>query len=175
MGSIAKSKWPCVSILLNDKEIFIDCIREEQTLKFKLITSEKFSITIRYQDKDDFDTVVDENGNIIENQSVEIKKIIINQIDLIKTGLIYKNIGNYKMNLSDYKKLELKKYNQSTDLSTNLLMCENGDWTIILEQPLYTFLSKLWYRSEPAEIVNIPSIKKEIRTITERCLKIQSD
>ena len=172
VGKQAKSSWPSVKISIDQKEIYNGIVIEEQTISAKTNTNEEFSIQIEYYGKKDFDTVSDDNGIIIENQSIEIKKIIVNNVDLIKTKLIYKNIGCYTMLLTPYKEQELKKYNQSTEPSTNLTMYENGIWKINLKQPLYTFLSSLWYTHEDAEIVDIPKIKQEIHDRLNNCLEI---
>jgi hypothetical protein len=139
----ARGVWPCVKVLLNDEEIFNGVVVEEQYIHNTRTVNgiDEFKLSIHYYNKTDNDTVVHQ-GTIIENQSLTIKNILINDINLIQTNIIYA-IGCYTLNLTDNKKAHFLKNGIDIGPSHSLGMYENGHWDIILKTPLVPYFTKI--------------------------------
>jgi hypothetical protein len=173
----ARSVWPLVEISVNHAVIYRDLAVDDTTISKQLDIDDDFVLRISLIDKPDDGTVIDDQGRIIENQEIEIISIVVNNVDLVSTGLIYRGIGSYVMNLTAYKKQQLEKYGQIMDQSNNLTMAENGTWTIRLKQPVFTCLARLWHQSEPVKkmVQDSTQIRKEMAEKILDCLRLQSD
>lgn len=172
-GKAANCAWPAIQIKVGGEEIFSGEVVNDIVVSGTVETEEKFDILIDYQNKKDHDTVVDDNGNILENQLIEIKEISVNGIELVRSGLIYRGIGCYNMTLTPYKKEQLELHNQSTAASCNLVMTENGTWKISLEHPTHTFLTRCWTEPEQEARIGLHSVFDEIYDCVERCLELE--
>jgi hypothetical protein len=136
--------FPTVEIFINKQLEFTSCI-DHKTINL----NKKFDSTVRqvtvdicYLGKTDADTRVDHLGQIIENQSLEITGLTINQVDIISSQSIYK-LGNYTQNLSEEKKAYFLEHKIDIGPSHSLHMFENGVWNINLGFPILPELCKI--------------------------------
>lgn len=150
--------------MLDEHELFNGQIYQSQDINYTgQTTSAQSNVTIKilYYNKLDNDTVVDDNGVIIENQSVSINQFKINNVDIIKTGLIH-TLGNCQMQLSPAKLEYFTNNNISTEPTTNTYMSENSVWTINLELPILSFFTKKFDYQELWEKTNITELTNDI-------------
>ena len=176
-GQSARGIWPTVHITLDDHLVYHDLCVGHTVITDRRECRERFTIEIGLTNKKDHDTVVDAQGNILENQQIMIQSLILNGVDLIATGLVYRNIGGYQLDITPYKRQQLEKYKQNNDQTHNLIMTENGSWKLSLEQPLYTFFAQRWHLQEPIKNIVKDSriIRVEMADKIKHCLRLESD
>jgi hypothetical protein len=102
--------------------------------------------------------VVSTQGEIVENQSLAIKELWVNGVDIIKTGAIHRNIGCYTMSLPEHKKQYFEQMGMIYESTTHTHMFENGVWHIELALPLLSNLTGLHNYTEPWEQVDVQSL-----------------
>jgi hypothetical protein len=127
------------------------------------------TLDIVYYNKTDLDTVVDSQGQITENQNVTVNHVIVNKVDLVRTNLIYRDIGSYTMCLPTHKQQYFIDHGISIAPSHSLSMYENGTWSIKLGVPVLRFLSQIQQYTEIAEQQDTQSILEEIYQKTLVC------
>ena len=165
VGIAVQDRWPCLRVIVDQKIVDDIAVIDTQTLNYSVVVdSAKQSCTldIVYYNKTNQDTVVNNQGQILENQSVTIAQLTVNGVDLVKTRLIYSNIGAYTMNLSQQKQQYFLENNINIEPSHNLSMFENGTWTIKLGLPVLSFLSQKQQQVEIAEQQDIEPILEQI-------------
>ena len=142
-ASPAGGIWPRVKVSVNSQVLFDGTVIEKQTITHsnKHDPGTEVRLSIEYLDKTDQHTLVDDQGQLIENQSVLIESIKLNDVDLVQTNLIY-NFGKYFYNLSETKKQYFKTQRHETEFSHSLHMCENGSWILDLKVPILPELIK---------------------------------
>ena len=97
IGTACQSRFPMVDVLVDDKVIFSGTVENETiTFSTKMTNCTNAKIDIRYKEKLPKDTAVDDQGNITENQAVYLKEIVINNVKLIQSKVIYQ-LGQYEM------------------------------------------------------------------------------
>lgn len=168
-------KYPAVRILLNDKLLFDRVIDQVETVNYYTEFSEgsEINLYIEYYGKGDYDTKVsDDTGEIIENQGIDIESLIINNTDLIKTGMIYK-LGNYHMNLSPGKFKYFKEHGIDTEPCGNLFMRENGYWSIDMKSPVLKFLSDIQFLKERTRVENQEITKNKLLEMYDTVMRIR--
>ena len=75
-------------VLNNDKEIFNIRDNKDETLKLNFSTHWPTTLQFELSNKDlDKDTIVDENGNILYNKYMMLKKFLVNNLPLIEPNL----------------------------------------------------------------------------------------
>jgi hypothetical protein len=174
----ANGRWPSIRLLVNSEQAINKTADSPIiTIDYSAEISNKVCLELEYYGKTADDTVVS-NGNIIENQSIEILGLVINGIDVVKNSLIYK-LGEYTMVLSPEKHKFFTDNGINTGPSHSLMMAENGSWKLTLEVPILAYLIKLsnpyfkherWNHSNLDEIYNVIN---EIREL-EQQLKIKN-
>ena len=125
------------------------------------ITDPSTELVVVMYGKTEQDTIVGTDGNILQNQSLHISKLILNGVDIIKNKFVYK--GSFKMILSA-QKIEFFKNNNIATKTADYNFYENGTWTLPLELPILTGLvravstteayEKIDYYSTMADIIN---------------------
>jgi hypothetical protein len=142
-GIPAQTLYPKVKVTVNNTVIYNAPVIDYVEIPF--CSSEKvdkYQVTIEYHDKTANDTVVDEQGNILENQHVKIKKLVVNGIDIISTQIIY-NLGNYTKNLTNDQQEYYLKHGYEVGPTHSLEMYENGQWTLDFKMPVLSEFIKL--------------------------------
>ena len=163
-GEPVQQRWPNASVCVDDTEIF------NSTVDYNIVEFSKKApdaqshcdIKIRYYNKGADDTVVDNQGNIIENQMLTIKEIWVNGVDIINTGIIHQDIGGYSMELPQHKLEHFKSLGINLDVTTSLDMYENGIWNLRFKLPILSFLTNKQARLEPWEQVSINELVDDI-------------
>lgn len=141
----AQGRWPTVKIWLDGKVLLSSTVEEQleytysETLDMNL--SEKI-LEIEYVGKTDKDTVTNDTGSIVENQSLTVKQVIVNGIDIIANETIYR-FGNYTMDLPPEKRAYYIEHGYSVEPTHSLDMFENGHWRMHFPIPITTNIVKL--------------------------------
>lgn len=142
-SSSARQRWPWVRVLINDQLMADQPIIPQDAINIDTkIFSSQAHLKIEYYGKNDEDTVTGANGNIIENQSLEIKKILVNGVDIVADNL-YTRLGSYNMFLDDQKRKYYQAHGYSIGPSHSLHMFENGYWQLDFDMPILQNLVKL--------------------------------
>ena len=152
-GTAANSKHPMARVSVNDVVINDGPVEGQKTINFSTrfaADTETVTVKIEHYDKDDLVTARDSQGNILENQSVTLTSILVNGVDIIKTGIIY-NLGHYYQNLSEDKKEYFLANNIDIGPTHSLSMHENGHWLLEFKLPAMTNLIKFVSRYEEHE------------------------
>jgi hypothetical protein len=152
VASSARGHWPTVKVWVDGKLTAsgvvdnngFECVYEEQ-LDMTLATK---VLEIEYTGKTNGDTVVDDHGNILENQSLSIKSLIVNRVDIVNNDII-QQLGNYTMALDPEKLKYYQENNLSTEPTDSLDMYENGCWRMTFPIPIVTNLSKIKNQIDP--------------------------
>ena len=169
-GNAAQGRWPCVRINMNQQPVDNFTVIGTKQVEYELtVEQESFELEIVYYNKTDQDTVVNSQGKIIENQSITVNEVTVNDVDLVKTNLIYRDIGCYNMMLSESKKQYFLDHGINTGPSHSMGMFENGTWTIRLGMPVLSFLSKKQQHTELAEQQDTRPILEEIYQKIQNC------
>ena len=166
----ANGEWPHVIVRLNQQVIYND-LQAVVAVKFHG-EGNLVDIEIELTDKENRHTKVDCDGNITDNQALTLDAVLINGVDLIKTGLIHQ-VGTYIMRLTSDKMQLFETLNISTAPSTNLSMHENGVWHIQIPQPALSYLSGLQAQIESWEQGNWQHLTKEIYDKIEICKTLE--
>lgn len=90
---------PRITVSWNNKVEF-DCLVPEgsHTLKFELNTSDSNKLAVKFSNKQPNDTIVDEQGNIVQDKYVEIKKFIVNGVDFVQDSNFFYRKLHYAVN-----------------------------------------------------------------------------
>lgn len=170
-----EGKYPKAKVLVNGEMIYNNTVSQLETIKYSREFSEGADIDlyIEYYDKGDYYTKVSpDTGEIVENQGLDIAALIVNNADLIKTGIIYK-LGNYHMNLSPNKFKYFTEHGISTEPCGNLFMRDNGYWNIKMQSPALKFLSEIHFFKERTRVENQEITKGKLLDMYETILRIR--
>lgn len=143
-GYVSQGRWPCVKISIDHHVVFqgvVEGIFDQTFVSTAASDQTQCVLEIEYINKNEQDTVVDDQGNILENQHIEIKHLFANNVDIVNNQLIHQGFGQYSMKLSQDKIDYFLKNGYSIKDSTTLEMFENGIWTLIFGLPILTFLT----------------------------------
>lgn len=145
-ATCAGDKWPRMQIWIDD-QLIQDTVVVQQTrcqLTHRLSDQQtSTSVKVIYLNKTNADTVVDANGQILENMTLEITGLIINDVDLLANNLVY-TFGHYVMNLSDDQRAYFEEHGINAAPSHSLFMSENGQWCWQLPVPVMSaFVSRM--------------------------------
>jgi len=142
-GSSSK-KQPKIRILINNEEQVTDqlVVDENTTQYFEFdatVPEGACFLGIELLNKTTLDTVLDANGNIIEDLLLNIDSVEIDEIDL---GSLLWTASDYR---PDYpEKYQLEMSNQGKDLPVSVKNCVNlgwnGRWTLPFTSPFYIWL-----------------------------------
>lgn len=165
IGIPADEDHPMACIRVSDKIIFDGVIEQEENLSFEtsldLMNSDSVVLEVEYYGKEDRHTVVDQNGHIKENQMIELDKLAINDVDVIKTNILY-SIGQYEMNLPEHKRQHFIDNGYEVGPTHSRQMFENGKWTINVPVPVLTGFCKITSVQDPHEKWPDPELMQEI-------------
>jgi hypothetical protein len=130
-------KFPQVRIIINDEIIIDEQLLQEKTFTYSTNNNvdKNINVVIEFYGKKDRDTIVSTDGEIVENLGISINKIFVNDIDIIKSKIIY-NLGQYFYNLSPEKLEYFKSTGKDTDPNHSLVMFENGFWKLNFQMPV---------------------------------------
>jgi len=168
----ANNDWPHVIVCINETEIYNDK-QDRIHIKYSGSVDDPYlNLTVELLNKTTNHTVVDSNGNILENQHVLLESIIVNGVDLVRTRLIHR-VGDYRMHLDEIKKQHFKNLGIDIGPTTSLSMYENGVWKIQLQQPVLSYLSALQAKIEPWEQGNWQYLSEEIYKTIEICKQLE--
>ena len=175
-GVPCQGRYPRLRVFFNDTVEVDEKISGTKTLTFQKNTLELdyFDIRLEYYNKLDCDTTTDSLGNILENQGLSIDKFIVNDIDIVKTNIIY-NLGSYQYNLSDAKKQYYIGNNINFENTHSLHMFENGTWSLKFKLPIYGFFTKLKSRQEKHELWPNNELLIDIYNTINNIRKIQNN
>lgn len=146
-----QGRWPRVEIMIDRQTQVIGTVDGELQWHTQG-TSENTAVelSIVYHDKTNQDTLVDDQGNILENQCLTLERVTVNGVDLVSTGLIYQ-FGEYRMDLAPDKLAYYRDNALSTEPSHSLTMWETGVWTVTLPIPVLPALIQRQSRYQPHE------------------------
>ena len=165
-GYASQGRWPCVKISIDHHVVFQGVVENilDQTFVSTATTDQtQCVLEIEYINKNEQDTVVDDQGNILENQHIVIKHLFANNVDIVNNQLIHQGFGQYSMKLSQEKIDYFLKNEYSIKDSTTLEMFENGTWTLIFGLPILNFLTlKQQVYTDQWEQVDIYSLLQEL-------------
>ncbi len=178
-GYASQGRWPCVKISIDNHVVFQGVVENilDQTFVSTATTDQtQCVLEIEYINKNEQDTVVNDQGNILENQHIVIKHLFANHVDIVNNQLIHQGFGQYSMKLSQEKIDYFLKNEYSIKDSTTLEMFENGTWTLIFGLPILNFLTlKQQGYTDQWEQVDIHGLLQELHQqmlICERLEKI---
>jgi hypothetical protein len=174
LGTPAEDRYPHVRIIVDQQTIKETVVVGLQSYEYEFDIpdyQDYFTLDIVYYNKKDNDTVVVQ-GQIIENQNISLNHIFINEIDLVETGVIHQDIGDYTMQLTNEKYQYFLDNNININPTTSLSMYENGVWSIRIGMPVWSFLTKKQQNIEIAEQIDIQPILKEIYQTVLSCKKL---
>ena len=155
-------RWPRCQVLINDKIIFDDEIKKTADIVYKNnfdYDDNHVNFVINRYGKTDSDTKIDTNGNIIDNQMMEITKLMLNGIDIIKNNLIYQ--AKFVMDLSD-NQLKYFKNNNIPSENHDYHFYENGQWTLQIGLPVLTYIINITKTTETFEQIPYSDVMNEI-------------
>lgn len=133
-------RWPMCRISVDDELIFDSKIVSTQHIEFSKRFKDDVTISslkIEMYGKTDKDTKIDSNGNIIDNQMMQIADLKLNGVDILKNNLIYR--GKFIMKLDD-NKITLFKNNNIPTENHDYHFYENGVWTLQIGLPVLTYI-----------------------------------
>tara|TARA_A100001011_G_C13804626_1_gene632405 strand:+ start:19 stop:498 length:480 start_codon:yes stop_codon:yes gene_type:complete len=136
-------KVPNCKISINDTEVWsgdVDGTKDNPTvIKFnhKLEAEQEYNLKLDRQGKDNTQTIV-ENGEMIKDQMLHIKSILIDEIDI--GSLVY--MGVYKPEYPEPWKSEQIEAGVELPETKKFVteMGHNGTWTFTFTSPLYMWL-----------------------------------
>lgn len=176
-GFDCAQRWPSVKISVDNHVAYSGPVIGVQKIIYKntaALDQKSCIVDIEYINKSDNDTVIDLQGNILSNQSVLLKELYINGVDLIKSELIHRNVGQYTMHLSAFKKQYFADHNIDIRPTTNTHMFENGLWHIELALPLLSTLTAKHNFAEPWENVDLTSIVDQLYQQLKICQSLEN-
>ena len=170
----AKNSWPSVRIFINNQIVKDQLIDQPTVIDHSLSNSntDALELKIEYYGKTDRDTVTNDLGEIIENQSVTIESFTVNGIDLIKNHAIYR-LGHYTKILSETTLQYFKDHGIDYGPSHSLYMSENGHWSLSFRLPITKFLIELIAIKKPHESNLTDSYLLEIHNTVGRIRQLE--
>jgi hypothetical protein len=144
VSASSSKKQPKIRITLNDQEQVHEQLtvaeNTTQYFEFDAIVQEGDCVLgIELLNKTTSDTVLDADGNIIEDLLLNIDSIEVDEIDL---GTLLWTASDYKPNYPEIYQIEMSK--QGKDLPVSVKNCVNlgwnGCWTLSFTSPFYIWL-----------------------------------
>ena len=134
-GHDCNDRWPACKILLNDDVMFDGEIQDETLVEFDASVvddSVDNKLVIDYYNKDfRLDVVLDANGNIIKNKTIDILDICVEDIDLNQIPFDKNTVEVYE-----------KEYPQDLPRTrkNDMELSWNSTWTLEFSSPVYIWL-----------------------------------
>ena len=155
-----QSRWPNVQILLGTNLVYDGPVVGSQLITASIdVTDFSTELIVVMYGKTEQDTIVGQDGNILQNQSLHISKLVLNGVDIIKNRFIYK--GLFNMTLLPQKTEFFRKHNIKTSV-TDYNFYENGTWSLPLELPILTGITKYVTTTEVYEKIDYQSTLLDI-------------
>ena len=95
VATAANNQYPLIRVKINDKIIFDEQCRAVTEIHHLLTSKDPVQVTVEYYGRTDKDTVVDSEGNIVENQHLELTKIVVNDVDIVKNSIILFSLAQF--------------------------------------------------------------------------------
>lgn len=162
------NKWPMAKVTIGDLVVFNGLVVDSQEIKYSsnFKNVESIDVFIEYYNKQDNDTLISDQGEIIENQSITISKLCVNNVDLITSQVIY-NLGMFHQNLSPEKTQYFIEHNLDTGPNHTLYLCENGVWKLNFKFPVvYHFVKYKAFQARTEKWPN-PTLMNEIYNLVQ--------
>lgn len=86
-GNKSNNRCPLVKIRINDELLYDSSIENEVTLTFNITAKTNNNLEIEHYNKQNNDTLVDTDGKIVADLSVELKSIEIDNLKILDTVL----------------------------------------------------------------------------------------
>jgi hypothetical protein len=168
-------RWPNAEVSLGDYLIYCGPIIKSKIIVANVeVIDASTKLIIKIHSKTNDDTVTDEYGNILQNQSAHLRQLTLNDVDIVKNCVIKHKViykGVFQMSLDAEKMNFFNQNNISTEV-IDYNFYENGTWTLPLDLPILTGLvrsiatteayEKIDYHSTMSDIINkINSFTKE--------------
>jgi len=152
ISTSAGGLWPEIQVCIDEQPIWSGYVSQTQRVEYSTTgrRNQTLILTIKLMNKTNDHTKINENGDIIENTSVTIHSLQVNQVELIATNLIQK-FGDYQMMLDDEKMQYFIKQGYNTGSSHSTTMYENGHWALKFEFPILPYLCSKTTQHEPHE------------------------
>lgn len=158
-------RWPNAEVLLGDYSIYCGPIIKSKIIVANLeVVDTSTKLIIRIHGKTNNDTVTDEYGNILQNQSAHLSQLTLNDVDIVKDGAIKHKVaykGVFQMLVDAEKMNFFNKNNISTEV-TDYNFYENGTWTLPLDLPILTGLVRAVATTEAYEKIDYHSTISDI-------------
>jgi hypothetical protein len=138
----ANGAHPRVSVKVDDVTIYDDVVGTNPITFSTKSSMHESNVEIFYYNKTQSDTVVGPNGEILEDQSVTIKSMTVNGVDIVSSGIIY-NLGHFHPKLSAEKQQFYKTNGIDAGPSHTLNLHDNGHWELKFKFPVITNFVKL--------------------------------
>jgi hypothetical protein len=143
-GHAARDRWPEVELYFDNQLLIKDTVKESWKWSHNQGIDQGLDLffQIRYSNKGANDTVVNDLGEIVENQGLVIKSLIVNGVNLVQSNLIY-TLGQYHMDLDPFKREYFIAHGFDVGPTHSLRMFENGHWDLSFKTPINTQLCSL--------------------------------
>jgi hypothetical protein len=144
-GTPANGNYPKIKISIDGQLVWSGQVIDAASLKFTSIVAVApcIDFEIQYYNKLDNDTVVNKDGTIIENQSVKINSLEINNLLISGNQLMEYSSTNYM--LTDGQKDAYNSNNFPWEGVKTDTLWNNGTWQIKLQRPVIANLTKQKY------------------------------
>jgi hypothetical protein len=169
-------RWPNIRIWLDGQLILNQSVQNGQ-LEFDYkgrvdMQKDQVVLEIEYYGKTDNDTCVNDHGQIVQNQSVTIENLLINNVDVVENRIIYL-LGNYTAELSTEKLAYYIKHGYHVGPSHSLAMHENGRWRLAIKLPILTNFIRMVSPQEAHEKWPDPELLNNIITTASNIRKLE--
>ena len=144
LSGSSQVKHPAFKILINDTEFVNSKLTgsKNKTEYFEFaapVAEGKNSLIIEFNNKSVHDTIVDSNGNIIQDLLLNIDSVEIDEIDI---GSLLWTASDYRPNYPEMYKLKTAQSGQ--ELPESITNCVNlgwnGRWILSFTSPYYIWL-----------------------------------
>lgn len=170
-SSPSRGLWPTVKVTLGDEVIYDDKIVDKKNIHHKkyIDNTQELLLRIEYYGKTSKDTIVKDN-EIVEDQGIIIDDLIVNDVSLIKSNIIYA-LGNYKLNLDENQKKYFVEHGLDLGPTHSLNMFINGIWELKFKTPVVPYL--IGIRTTKIKYENWPNVKL-LNEIYSAIVKLQN-
>jgi len=131
--TLASTGTPYALVHINDRLIDDSIIHEEKIITFEVECGEENKLNIELGNKKESDVVLDDEGNVIKDQLLHIKKIEIDEIDIT-------NLCRFKSKYIPSDRWYAENHPDTPVLRNHMDLGWNGVWFIEFNTPFYIFL-----------------------------------
>lgn len=175
-GFNSNDVWPLAKIKVDDVCIHDGIVQNLQYYSYQSQANDEQKtcrIAIEYYGKNDLDNELDNEYKLVKTQSLLLKQIQINSVDIIKTGHIHQDLGCYKI-FPNSKNVDYDTPQEHMITgTTNIHMFENGVWQLDINVPLLSTLAKKNPVIEPWEDINVGQLIGEFLDRIKICQSLE--